>query len=123
MIRRNPSRVFVTQQPKPNAKGWMPNLTPASQFGQLQYVFATDEIPSASPAASMLRAYDQLSSFDPEADYVLWPNTGDPIAAWTVMLALARKVHKIKVLYWERKMENGVRSTTDGYYTVKELCF
>jgi hypothetical protein len=118
-----PSRVFVTQQPKPNGKGWMPNLAPAGQFGLLHYVFAPEDVPSASPDAAVLRAYDQLSTFDCEADYVLWPNSGDPIAAWAVMLALARRVRKIKVLYWERKMENGVRSTSDGYYTVKELRF
>jgi len=112
------SRVFVTQQPRPNASGWTPNLTPASDFGTLRFVFEPEQRPSASPNQALRHAQVVLKDFDPDEDFVLWPNTGDPSAAWAVMLALAKKgVERIQTLYYERSLVNGVRDRRNGFYT------
>ena len=117
-------RVFITQQPKPNRAGWTPNLSPAAQFGALIPVFAGGEQAYCDPGWAQDRAAAVLMDFNPEEDFILWPNTGDPIAAWACMFALARKGFPfINILNWERKLENGQRSTSEGFYTVVTFYF
>ena len=120
------NRVFVTQQPKPNSNGWTPNLQPATQFGAIHYVFNGSDRPYCDPDHALEVAAEVLRDFNPDKDYVLWPNTGDPAAVWAVLLALARMpINKIKFLYWERKLVDGVRTKSDGFYTpvTFNLCF
>lgn len=111
------SRVFITQQPVPNRNNWTPNLEPAIKYGAIHYVFAGGDRPYTDPDGAIEHATKELKDFDPDKDYILWPSTGDPAATWAVMLAIARIVSKVRVLYWERSLVNGVRSTTDGFYT------
>jgi hypothetical protein len=112
------SRVFVTQQPKPNGRNWTPNLTPAAQYGGIHYVFSANAKPFCDADMALKIAERVLTDFNPARDFVLWPNTGDPIAAWAVMIALARKgLDKIRILNWERKLVNGSRSSSEGFYT------
>lgn len=112
------SFVYVTQRPVPNGRGWCPNLSPAAKYGALQYIFEADERPYTDPNEALRCAEESLRDFDPELDYVLWPNTGDPIAAWAVIITLARRGFlQIKTLYWERKLEGGVRSSSEGFYS------
>jgi hypothetical protein len=110
------STVFVIQQPRPNYRGWQPDLEPAKKFGTLEYIFNTDDRPHERPHLAMQKAEGRLLAFDPETDFVLWPSTGDPGGVWAVMLILALHFDSIKVLYWERKEVNGVRSRTEGFY-------
>ena len=111
-------RVFVTQQPKPNGNGWVPNLSPATEYGTLHYIFGAEDKPFLSPLAAEQKVAQALSDFDEQKDYVLWPNTGDPVGLMIVMLMLARMgFAQVKVLYWERKMTNGRRDKTNGFYT------
>jgi hypothetical protein len=111
-------RVFITQQPKPNKANWMPNLSPAMPYGHFIFVFGANEQPWTDPDGAMEKAQVALRDFDPDEDYVLWPNSGDPAACWIILLVLARfSINKIRMLYWERKMEDGVRSRTDGFYS------
>lgn len=113
------SRVYITQQPVPNRSGWMPNLTSAEKYGALEYVFEPEDYPYLKPKAAMAQAARSLRDFNQFDDYILWPNTGDPAAAWAVMLTLARKgIHQIKTLYYERGMKDGERSNRDGFYSV-----
>jgi hypothetical protein len=110
-------RVFVTQKPKPNSKGWTPNLSPAAEYGAIHYVFQSSDAAFGNPDAAISAAKRKLESFDAEKDYVLWPNS-DPAAFMAVILALAKKgVHKIQMLYWERKLEDGKRSSSEGFYS------
>lgn len=113
-----PSNVFITQQPRPNRRGWMPNLDPASEFGNCHFVFNSAERPSLNPDSAIIKAGYQLRSFDCEKDFILWPNTGDPAALWAVIMALCSRtdVHQIQFLYWERKLVNNQRSSTEGWY-------
>lgn len=111
-------RVFITQQPRPNARGWTPNFNPATQYGSLHFVFSGSDHPYCNPDQAIEDAAHVLSDFDPDNDYVLYPNTGDPAAIYTVLIVLARMpIDKIRFLYWERKMVDGVRSSTDGFYS------
>ena len=112
------ARVFVTQQPRRNSQGWQPNLSPAAQFGAIHYVFEAGEQPFSNTGWAMVHAAKVLRDFNPEEDYVLWPNTGDPAAAWAVMIVLAlRGLSKIKTLYWERKLVGNRRDTRSGFYS------
>jgi hypothetical protein len=111
-------RVFITQQPKPNHVGWMPNLSPAMQFGRFVYVFSSDSAPWTNPDEAIETAAAALAKFDPEEDYLLYPNSGDPAAMWIILLVLARfSISKLKILYWERKLVDGERSRKDGFYS------
>lgn len=110
--------VFITQQPRPNRLGWLPNLSPASQFGKFVYVFTAADAPWTNPDAAMEKATDLLRDFNEDEDFVLWPNSGDPAAMWIILAILARfPLRKIRILYWERKLENGERMKGDGFYT------
>lgn len=109
--------VFVTQQPIPNKHNWTPDLTPAAQYGKLQYVFNQgplfNEIKSAQRAAEIA-----LKHFDPETDYVCWPCAGDPAALYVIIMTLMKLGHrKINYLYWSRKLNHdGVRVRSSGEY-------
>jgi hypothetical protein len=113
------SRVFVTQQPRPNKQGWTPNLTPATKYGAIHYVFAGGDRPYSDPDGAIFQATEALADFDPRKDYLLWPNTGDPAAMIAVMSVLARKgISSIKFLNWERKLSRqGERNIRQGFYT------
>jgi hypothetical protein len=96
----------------------MPNLTPASKFGAMEYVFDAEDKPFLNTARALRTAEKALVDFDPERDFVLWPNTGDPAAAWAVMLVLGRKgIRKVKTLYFERNLVDGERDNRKGFYT------
>lgn len=108
----------MTQQPKPNGKGWVPNLTPAADFGAIHYVFSANEKPWLDTEGAMQKAERVLRDFRSDRDYILWPWTGDPAALQAVMIVLSRRSLKcIRSLYWERKMVGGERRSSDGYYT------
>lgn len=111
-------RVFITQQPKPNHTGWMPNLSPAAPYGRFVYVFSSDAAPWTNPDEAVEIATAALADFDPDEDYILYPNSGDPAAMWIILLVLARfNINKLRVLYWERKLVDGERSRRDGFYS------
>lgn len=112
------SRVFITQQPVPNRLNWVPNLEPAAKYGEFVYIYQGAEKPWTDPAGAMDQASQILKNFNPEEDYILWPNTGDPAGVWAILLVLARlPIHKVRFLYWERKLTDGVRSRTEGFYS------
>lgn len=110
--------VYVTQQPRPNARNWVPNLEPATQYGELKYVFSGDEAVYCNPVSMMQECWDRLKDFDPDEDYILWPNTGDPAACWAVIMTImSYGLDKIQFLYWDRKMDEDGRRTNEGFYT------
>lgn len=113
-----PSRVFVTQQPKPNKANWTPNLSPATNYGAIHFIFSGGDRPASDPVAAMFIASEALEDFNPDRDYVLWPNGVDPFSIWAVLLVLAKKGHnKIRGLNWERRLLNGKRDSNNGFYT------
>jgi hypothetical protein len=110
-------RVFITQQPTPNKSNWTPNLEPALRYGAIHFVFGGGDRPYTDPDGAFEHATETLKDFDPNEDYLLWPSAGDPAATWAVMLAISRIASKVRVLYWERSIKDGIRSTTEGFYT------
>ena len=109
--------VYVIQQPVPNQHNWTPDLTPATDFGPLKYIFDGGENVYALPGPMMKKAQNVLKDFDPEHDYILWPNTGDPAALWTTCFALAQMgFQKVSFLYWNRKRVSGQRDYSSGFY-------
>ena len=110
--------VFVTMQPKPNRTGWQPNLTPATAHGRIVFVFSGDDKPWCNPDWAMEHAQQVLKDFNPDEDSILWPNSGDPFATYVVTAVLSRfPIDKIRVLYWERNLVDGVRDRQNGFYT------
>ena len=94
--------VFVIQQPVPNRHNWVPDLTPATEFGILKFIFNGGDNVYALPGPMMKKAQSILKDFDPEYDYLLWPNSGDPAALWTVCFSLVlMDFKKVRMLYCE----------------------
>jgi hypothetical protein len=114
------SKVFVTQRPIPNKKnGWTPDLSPATSYGRLEYVFESDKQVFCTTAKSLERAKDFLEDFNPDRDFLLWPNSGDPAALWVCIHALAGMgLPCVKYLYWERGFNQaGERDSKKGFYS------
>jgi hypothetical protein len=110
--------VFITQQPRPNSNGWTPNLSPAAKYGKFVYVFAGDDTPWANPKSATEQAIATLSKYNPDDDFILYPNSGDPMSIFIIVAVLARlAINKITFLYWERNLIDGKRSRTDGFYS------
>ena len=112
------SRVFITQQPRPNKQDWTPNFTPATRYGTLFYIFSASDRPSMDPDGAIFQAAEALEDFNPLCDYLLWPNSGDPGAVVAIMAVLARKqISKLTILNWERRLVRGTRDVRQGFYT------
>lgn len=113
-------KVFVIQRPKPNTKGWTPNLTPAAQYGSIRYIFEPEDQVTAKTTWAMNRAESVLEDFCCERDFILWPYTGDPAAFMATMLVLGQMsddVPFVNALVWERNLVNGQRSKDNGFYS------
>ena len=109
--------VFVSQQPVPNRYNWMPDLGAATKYGKLHFIFQGEEQPHSSPQASLIKTVKTLQNFDPNEDYLLWPNTGDPVAMWCAIIALTRRdFDHIRFLLWHRP-----RGNRSGYYDPLEF--
>lgn len=114
-------RVFVTQQPRPNRSGWVPNLESASKFGAIHYVFSASDHPTHDTIDGVFLAAGTLNDFNPEQDYILWPNTGDPMANQIVNGLLFKRFDKLTFLNFERYYRNGQRDPRNGFYTAVDL--
>lgn len=95
--------VFFFQQPVPNSHGWIPDLSPAAPYGELQFIFGIDEHPSKTPASLQLEAEERLKDFDPQRDYLCWCNSGDIFSIYIVIGILASKgIKKVQALSWNK---------------------
>lgn len=110
--------VFVTQQPTPNKFNWVPDLTPAAEYGKIEYVFEGGEAIYSNPVNSMKKAKFRLENFNPSLDYLLYPGTGDPAAfAVCIMAILDKGYDTLPLLYWDRiRDDNGSRDSKKGIY-------
>jgi hypothetical protein len=117
------SRVYVIQQPRPDKRGWEPDLSSASDFGAIHFIFDSADRPSTDVAWAERKARHKLQEFDPAADYILWPGIGDPLAVSIVMKVLFTSGSEItgvniNMLIWNRKLSSdGARLLRSGFYT------
>ena len=111
--------VYVTQQPTPNRKGWQPDLSPAAQYGAIKYVFDADTPVSSNPNIAQELAVERLLDFNPDTDYICYPNSGDPTSYAMVSGTLAwLGYEQFTVLAWNRDRDAQGNPRRDrGYYT------
>ncbi len=113
--------VYVSQQPVTNNRGWVPNLAPAMEYGKLKFVFPGGTHPYQTPNKSLSEAVDVLRKFDPEQDYLLWPNTGDPASMWACIMALVLLgVRSASYLYWQPEYRDKPGHYIPVEYSLKE---
>lgn len=114
--------VYVVQVPKSTAKGFTPNLQSALQYGPISYVFQGEDQPELLPGPALNKAKNALKDFDPDKDYILWPNIGSPAALVSCLLALnLANLSSVQMLHWNRDIvpanSGGKRSYSTGHYT------
>ena len=109
------SKVYIVNRPVKNKFGWVPDLTDASRYGSLEVIFEPDEKPQFLPVPSIHKARKIMKDFCSE-DYILWPGGGDPIAVMIVCMIAAETSPVVRVLRWERNMEEGERDRRKGWY-------
>lgn len=111
--------VYVIQQPVPNRTGWMPDFSSAYEYGELDYIFSANEKVYALPMQSLFKVRKFFrEKFNPEKDYILWPNIGDPMGCIITSIAIGElNFEYIKCLYWNRKRDSsGNRDNKSGFY-------
>ena len=114
MADRNP-KVFIVNRPTENKFGWTPDLSDASRYGTLEVVFEPNEKPQFLPSPSIHKARQKLKDFGPD-DYILWPGGGDPIAVMVVIAIASELSPVVRILRWERNIEEGERDRRKGWY-------
>ncbi|MEK9697220.1 MAG: hypothetical protein VW270_15765 [Candidatus Poseidoniales archaeon] len=108
-------KVYVVNRPVKNKFGWVPDLSDATRYGTLEVVFEPEDKPQYVPGPSIQKARRIMKDFSPE-DYVLWPGGGDPIAAMTVCMIASELSPVVRILRWERNIEEGERDRRKGWY-------
>jgi|TARA_E500000305_G_C3875018_1_gene166965 hypothetical protein len=109
------SKVYVVNRPIKNKFGWVPDLTDAARYGSLEVIFEANDKPQFLPGPSIYKARQIMKDFCPE-DYLLWPGGGDPIAVMICCMIAGEKASTVRVLRWERNMEEGERDRRKGWY-------
>lgn len=97
------SIVYAVQQPSIGRQGFTYDITPASVFGLIKYVFPSDFQPSLYPDEAIEMAEEKLADFDENSDFILWCG-GDPAGAMVVggVLANTLGIRTVKYLRWEK---------------------
>lgn len=104
--------VYVVNQPARRTTGIVYDISPATEYGPLDFVFTMhQERPSNDPDWALDTAHEKLKAFDPEKDYVLWAG-GDPFSLAVVTAILSDNHDVFSFLKWERD-----RETREGRYT------
>tara|TARA_R110000787_G_scaffold40976_4_gene101392 strand:- start:5320 stop:5682 length:363 start_codon:yes stop_codon:yes gene_type:complete len=109
------SKVYVVNRPIINKFGWTPDLTDATRYGSLEIIFEPEDKPQFLPGPSIQKARRIMKDFSSE-DYLLWPGGGDPIAVMIVCMLAGEVSSTVRVLRWERNMQEGERDRRKGWY-------
>ena len=108
------AKVYLVNRPKVNKFGWTPDLSDASRYGSLEVVFENNDKPQFLPSPSIQKARQIMKNFCSE-DYILWPGGGDPIAVMIVCMIASENSPIVRVLRWERNIEEGDRDRRKGW--------
>tara|TARA_R100001591_G_scaffold49791_1_gene60286 strand:+ start:1527 stop:1913 length:387 start_codon:yes stop_codon:yes gene_type:complete len=109
------SKVYVVNRPTRNKFGWTPDLTDATRYGSLEVIFEPEDKPQFIPGPSIQKARRIMKDFSTDV-YLLWPGGGDPIAVMIVCMIAGEVSPVVRVLRWERNMEEGERDRRKGWY-------
>lgn len=118
---RKMAKVYITQHPRPNRNNWSPDFSSAFKYGGVDFIFTADENPCEKIKQSIKVAVEKLKKFNPDEDYVCWPNTGDPVSLYITIQVLTTVYgfNTIKYLFWNKKrLPDG---NTHGYYLPVEV--
>ena len=107
------SRVIVINQPHQHRNGMIYDVTPATKYGDVEFLFTSDmPNPSNAPEEAVRVAHERLANFDIDNDYLVWAG-GDPLGMVIASAVLGSYCAGVKYLRWERARErNGA-----GYYS------
>ncbi len=108
-------KVYVVNRPVKNKFGWVPDLSDAARYGSLEVIFEPNDKPQFLPGPSVQKARRIMKDFSSE-DYLLWPGGGDPIAVMISCMIASEKANTVRVLRWERNLEEGERDRRKGWY-------
>lgn len=113
--------VYITQEPKQLKTGWVPDLSDASKYGPIKYIFKSHDSVFQNISASIELAKKILVDFDHEKDFILTTPMCDPASSWiTIMVIMSLHAPSITFLMWDRiRDENNKRNS--GYYIPKEI--
>jgi len=119
--------VFIICQPKPGPQGNMYDVSPAQEYGPIEYIFEAYQNPSANPTRSLKRVRDILEKFNPDKDYIVTAG-GDPYSALLVGYVISKMKLPLKYLRFERLRTRAEGSPPgqpniikSGYYIPVEL--
>lgn len=118
--------VFVIQKPKPSSSGVTYDISPATEYGEVKFIFDAYENPSTNPEASINKVRKALDAFDPDTDYCIAAG-GDPYGLLLMGFVVNELQLPIKWLRFERLRTRpqpgeavGGRGTS-GYYIPVEM--
>jgi len=120
------SVVWVVQQPRPKANGWVPDLQSANRYGRIEFIFDAGDRAYSDPVAAVKKAKSRLVNFDPENDFLCWSHFGDPATLWLTVLLLGQRATRLKFLYWSRSKSasrnfSDLPSEESGFYFPIEI--
>ena len=87
------SKVYVVNRPVKNKFNWTPDLTDATRYGALEIIFEPDDKPQFIPVPMIQKARGMI-----------------------VCMIAAELAPTVRVLRWERNMEEGSRDRRKGWY-------
>lgn len=109
--------VFVIHKPLPPREGRASlDLTPAAEFGHVEFIFNAGEQTSLSVGQSTRKAYALLTEkkFGPK-DHLMWAG-GDPCSLVIVTMLAARIAGCVNWLRWERERFPEPGKPRGGFY-------
>lgn len=115
--------VFIVQRPRPRkTDSWVPSFDTAKEYGRLEFIFEASDHPYGDHEFALRKVAEKLKTFDPDRDYILFTNFGDPACIFFVLqyLGFCRGLSRINYLYWTKGRSQGGTAgpltPATGYY-------
>lgn len=120
--------VYIICKPKPGPQGNTYDVSPAQEYGGIEFIFDAYDNPSSDPRASIEKVRIKLGKFDVKKDYIVTAG-GDPYAALLVGYVMCEMNLPLRYLRFERYRSvvghNGAPSSANvvksGYYLPVEM--
>lgn len=108
--------VFVVHKPFHRPNGPTYDVSSAGEYGDIEFVFNNNFQPYTDPKRAMDMAWDKLSGFDSDNDYILQAG-GDPIAMAIVCMVISRLTGgEARLLRWDRARDPESKALLGGRY-------